>query len=329
MNQLVRRMFLQQRGLHALALALLLPMASLAQETFPSKPLRIILPVPPGAGTDVAARVLSVELQQLSGQPVTVENKPGGNNVIGAQAVLSLPADGHALFFGSNASMAANVVMFKQLGYNPLADFQAAAPIFIARWVLTVGAGSPYASIEALIQDGTRTPGKVNTGVGTSGMQMAASLLLKRVGVAANMVPYKGVPQALTDTASGQVAMTVTDIPSALPLIRGGKLKALVVMSDDRNPVLPNVPTMREKGYGTMPLYGWGAMFVKANTPVAIVNRLHDLLERSVRSAAFTRYLMESNNEPMFMSASALAEFQKEQVNAYREGMATAGILPE
>lgn len=304
--------------------ALALPAA--AQEPFPSRPVRIVAPVPAGNGSDVALRVLAKEMTQLTGQPFLVENKPGGNNAIGAQAVLNAPADGYTLFFASNAAMAANVSALKNPGYDAVADFVPIGLAIRARWVLAVPASSPYTTIEQLVAAGKRDPKLLSGAAGSSGFQMATALFARGAGVQVNVVPYKGTPPAVQDAVGGQVSFVIADLSTLLPLISGGKLRPLGVLSDERLSLLPDTPTLKEKGYGATALHSWAGLFAPARTPPAAAQRLAVLLEQAVKSEAFRKYANEVRSDATFLGPTALAGFQKSQIEAYREAMAVAGI---
>jgi tripartite-type tricarboxylate transporter receptor subunit TctC len=302
---------------------------ALAQDDFPARAVRIVAPVPPGNGSDVALRVLAREMSQITGQPFVVDNKPGGNNAIGAQAVLSAPADGYTLFFASNAAMAANVPTLKNPGYDPVGDFTPVGLAIRARWVLAVPANSPYTTIDQLVAAGKRDPKLLSAAAGSTGFQMASALFARGAGIQVNVIPYKGTPPAVQDAVGGQVSFTIADLSTVLPLIAGGKLRPLAVLSEERLPLLREVPTTREKGYGGTALHSWAALFAPAKTPAPVVQRMAALLEKATQSEAFRKYAGEVNSDPNFLGPVALASFQKGQIQAYREAMAAAGLEPQ
>lgn len=303
-----------------------LGLPAFAQDAFPSRPVRIVAPVPPGNGSDVALRVLAKEMSQITGQPFVVDNKPGGNNTIGAQAVLGAPADGYTLFFASNAAMAANVPTLKNPGYDPVADFAPVGLAIRARWVLAVPATAPYTSIEQLVAAGKRDPKLLSAAAGSTGFQMASALFARGAGVPVNVIPYKGTPPAVQDAVGGQVSFVIADLSTLLPLITAGKLRPLVALSDERMSILPDVPTMKEKGYGATALHSWAALFAPAKTPPAVVQRLAAVMEQAVKSEAFRKYAAEVRSDASFLGPQPLAAFQKSQIEAYREAMVVAGI---
>jgi len=320
---------MQRREILGAVAALVASRFAIAQETYPNRPVRLIAPVPAGNGSDVALRLIAREMSQATGQPFVVENRPGGNNAIGAQAVLSAPHDGYTLFFGTNASMAANVPTLKAPGYDPVNDFVPVGLTIRARWVLAVPANSPYATVEQLVAAGKRDPKLLSAAAGSTGFQMASALFAKGAGTSVNVIPYKGTPPAVQDAVGGQVSFVIADLSTLLPLLQSGKLKPLAVLADERLALLPDVPTTREKGYGGTALHSWAAMFAPAKTPQPVVQRLAALVERAVQSDAFRKYAAEVNSEASFLGPVQLAQFQKAQIQAYRDAMAAAGVEPQ
>ncbi|HYF20883.1 MAG TPA: tripartite tricarboxylate transporter substrate binding protein [Ramlibacter sp.] len=306
-----------------------LPASAFPQESFPSRPVRVIVPLPAGATSDVGMRVLAKELSQLAGQPFIVENRPGGNNAIGAQAVLSAPPDGYTLLVGSNASMAANMAMLRRPGYDAINDFTPVGLMVNARWVMVVPASSPHATMEQLVAAAKREPKSMNAAASSSGYHLATALFARAAGVTLNVVPYKGTPPAFQDLIGGQVGMMVVDLSSALPLVASGRLRALGVVSDERLAVLPEVPTLKERGYGSTSLHSWAALFAPAKTPPATVQRLAVLLEQAMKTETYRRHAAETRSEATFVGPAPMAAFQKSQVEAYREAMLVAGIQAE
>jgi tripartite-type tricarboxylate transporter receptor subunit TctC len=300
-----------------------------AQEAFPARQVRIVAPVPAGNGSDVAMRVLAKELTQMTGQPFIVENHPGGNNVIGAQAVLRSPADGYTLFLGSNATMAANVSAFKELGYDPVRDMTPVAMFIRAPWVLVTSTSSAFPTIDALVAAGKRDPKLLSSADGSAGFQLATALFANMAGVTINQAMYKGAAPAVQDLAGNQVSLAVVDLSTALPLIKGGRLRPLLALTNERIAMLPDVPSVRDKGYGSMPLHSWAGLFVKSGTPPAAVDALAALIERATRSPAYARFVAEVNSEATFMGPQPLRTFQLQQIQSYRDAMRLAGVQPQ
>ncbi len=318
-----------RRSALAAAAAALLPALSLALHAADDKPLRIIVTVPPGNGTDIAARVLAKEIMRTGAQQVVVENRPGGNNVIAAQAVLGSPADGTTVLFGSNSVMASNAVAFKAPGYDALKDFVPVGMVLRAYWVLVVASASPYQTLEDVVSAAKQKPGQLSSGDGTSSFQLSTSVFARNAGIRFNQVPYKGVAQALQDLIGRNVDVVLADLSTALPLIQSGRVRAVASFGQKRFAQLAEVPTVQERGFGQTPLHSWAGFFVRADTPPAAVARLSALTEKAVRSEAFGKYVSDVMSEAMYMPPEQTAAFQREQIEEFRKAMAVAGVEPQ
>jgi tripartite-type tricarboxylate transporter receptor subunit TctC len=215
---------------------------------FPTKPITMVVPFAPGGPTDAMARTLAAAVKL--GQPVLVENKAGAGGNIGAEAVARADKDGHTLLFGTSGPLAINVSLYKKIGYDPVKSFAPVMQIGHLPNVLVVNPSIPVKNVKELIAYGKANPGKLNfasSGNGTS-IHLAGELFKVMTGVPFAHIPYKGTGPALTDLLGGQVAMTFTDVLTALPYIKSGKLLALGVTTKERSQVLPDVPTIAEQG---------------------------------------------------------------------------------
>jgi len=208
---------------------------ALAQE-FPSKPIKFVVPFPPGSGTDTSARYFGKKLSDATGQPVVVENRPGANGFIAVRAVLLAPADGYTVFVGSNSTLAVNTALFKSLPYDPVTDLAPLTMMMRAPALLIVPPSSNYKSMADLIAAAKSQPDKLDYGAGSAGYQLMAELFNDMAKVQTHHVPYKGASEAITAVVSGTVSMAFADITSAYALGKGGKLRALAVASDRRVP---------------------------------------------------------------------------------------------
>ena len=189
----------------ALAVGAIAPTASALAQEFPNRPIKFIVPFPPGSGTDTSARYFGRKLTELTGQPVVVENKPGANGFIAVQAVLSAPADGYTVFVGSNSTLAVNVALFRKLPYNPQTDFAPLSMMMRAPTVVVVPPQSPYKSLAELVAAAKAQPGKLNHGGGSAGYQLMNEALNDRAGIDIRNIPFKGASEALTAVAAGTV----------------------------------------------------------------------------------------------------------------------------
>lgn len=312
----------------ALALSALAPGAWSA-DVFPARPLKIVVPFPPGAGADGAARILAKELEAVLGQPVIVDNRPGGNNVIGAKAVTSAPADGYTLLFGTNSPMAANAAFYRSLGYDPVKDFAPVAMLGRAPWVVVVSAASPIQSFDELVKRSAQQPGGTSFAVGATGYQLAAILLANASGMKANIVPYKGTPQAITDVVGQQVAVTLADIGTVRPLIEAGRVRALLTYDNQRVDALPSVPSVKDLKLSVPILSSWTALFARAGTPAPVIARLAEATRQAMQSPAYKEFVGKTQSEVAYAEPQALASFQRQEIEHYQNAMKVGNVEPQ
>jgi tripartite-type tricarboxylate transporter receptor subunit TctC len=248
-----------------------------AQTTYPAKPIRLVVPFPAGGTTDILARAVAQKLTESMGQPVVVDNRAGAGGNIGADLVAKSPPDGYTLLMGTVGTHAINASLYAKMPYDHVRDF---APVILVAGVpnvLVVTPGLPVKSVQELIAYGKANPGKLNfasSGNGTS-IHLSAELFKTMTGVQMAHVPYKGSAPALVDLAGGQVQLMFDNLPSALALIKGGKLKALAVTSLQRSAALPDVPTVAESGLPGFEASSWFGLLAPAGTPKDIIAKLN------------------------------------------------------
>ncbi|KDD12960.1 Bug family tripartite tricarboxylate transporter substrate binding protein [Bordetella bronchiseptica] len=323
--------------MHPRTLALaVLSVAALAQggsaraaSDYPAHPVKIIVSLPPGSGADTTARFLSKHLAERFKQPFVVENRPGANSFIAAQAVATAPPDGYTLFVASNSPMTTNAAVFKNLPYDALKDFAPVAPIARFPMALVVPANSPYRSVADLVAAARAAPGQLNFASGTATYQVVLELFHEQNGIKATHVPYKGTSAALADVAGGVVQYSVADVSAALPLIRGGKLRPLAVTSTRRIKDLPDVPTMQESGNKGFEAYAWTAAFFPAKVDPAIVARVSEAVQALVRSEEGKAFMEQLGGEPFVGGPDTLAAFQRDELASMRRIARLANIQQE
>ena len=264
----------------ALVLAALPFGGALAQESsanFPSKPIKIVVPYPPGGSTDALAREMALKLQQSLGQPVVVDNKPGAGSNLGAQFVASAPADGYTLLLGTSAALSVNTHLYKNLPYQPLKSF---APVVLATTLpslVLVHPSLPVRNMKELNQYLAANPDKVNyasAGNGTPA-HLGVEMYKGATGLKINHVPYRGGAPALTDLIGGQVQMMFAILPESMPFVKDGKLRAIAVTTSRRAAQAPELPTIAESAVPNYDLTAWYAFVAPAGTPAAIVAKLN------------------------------------------------------
>ena len=264
------------------ALALAAFAAAAPAQDYPAKPIRLIVPFPPGGGTDIAARTVANKLSETLRWTFVVENKPGAGGNLGVEQAVKSPPDGYTLVIGQTSNLAINPALYAKLPYDPLKDLSPIALIVSAPVVLVVAANSPYKSLGDLLAAARRDPGAVtfaSPGNGTVS-HLAGELLQRASGVKFTHVPYKGAAQAMTDLLGGQVQSFMSSVPSALAQIKGGRLRAIAVTSAKRAAEMPEVPAIAESGYAGFDATTWYGLLAPAGTPAAVIKRLNAEVNR-------------------------------------------------
>jgi len=254
---------------------------------YPSRPIRLIVPFPPGGSTDILARALSDKLSQGLGQPVVVDNRPGAAGSIGAEAAARAAPDGHTLMMGHLGTLAVNPAIYKNLPYDPVKSFAPVSLMAIVPSVLVVNPSLPVTSAVELIAYAKAHPGKLAYGSAGNGStsHLTTEYFKLVTGTDILHVPYKGVGPMLTDLVSGQLSMGLNGAPSVMQHVNAGRLRALAVTSLKRLEALPQVPTLDEAGVRGFDASGWYGLVVPAGTPQAIVARLNAEVGRAMQTA--------------------------------------------
>jgi len=319
MNKLMRLLAL------AGAAWLALPAAS-AQAAYPDKPIRLIVSFPPGSGTDSNARYVAKKMEEKLGVAVTVENRPGGNSFIAAQAVAVAPPDGYTLLLASNSPVATNAAMFKHLPYDPVNDFAPVARLGYGAMALVVKADAPYKTVADLVNAARQRPGELNFGSGSASYQIATELFLAMGGIKANHVPYRGAAPALTDLAGGQVDFVFADYGAVIPFVQSGRMRLLAVTGDTRLKSAPDTPTLQESGFPGYYMVNWTAAFAPARTPAAVIDKLAGVLLDIYRTADAAEFLARTNWEVFPVGPKELGVFQRDEIRKWDEAAQRAGI---
>jgi len=287
-----------------------------AQETFPSKPLRFVVPFPPGGATDIIARDLGARLADAWRQQVVIDNRGGANGIIGTEIVARARPDGYTLVMGSAGTHSMNPGLYSKLGYDARKDFVAVALGANLTNLLVVHASLPARTVQELIALSKSKPGSVkyaSTGNG-SAQHLSAELLKAMTGADLTHVQYKGAGAFLIDVAGGQVEMSITALTATLPFVQTGKMRALGVASSTRSPALPDVPTIAESGVPGYESNNWVGLFAPAGTPAAIVNRLNAEIVRIQTSADMKARLLSQGGDYAPLSAAQFGAFQAAEI---------------
>ena len=248
---------------------------------YPAKPINMVIPFPPGGPTDVTGRVLAEKLTLALGQSVVVDNKPGASGNIVAQLVARAPADGYTIFFTTGGTQAINPFLYKNIGYDPVKDFEPVVWVTTSPNIIVVNPDFPAKNLQELIDMAKAKPGFYSSAAPGQGStpHMAGELFKRQAGINMTHIPYKGSGPALNDVMGGHVQIMFDGIPSSLPLVRSGKLRALALTSKNRSASAPDIPTVSE----TIPGFeatGWFAIYVPAKTPKEIILKLNQEVNR-------------------------------------------------
>lgn len=258
---------------------------TLAQQ-YPGKPVRVVIPYPPGSTPDIVGRTLSIKLQEAFGQPFVVENRTGAGGNIGAEAVAKSPADGHTLLIGINGPAAINKFLYKNLSYDSDKDLLPISLLASAPQMLVVTPSVTASDFKAFIGYLKVNPGRLSYGsVGSgSAAHLTMELLKNDARVFIVHIPYRGFPPAVTDLLSGNIQTMFAIVPAVLPQVRAGKLKALAVTGLKRSALAPDVPSVAELGYPQLESLAWIGLLAPAGTPVEVINRLHSEGAKAMRA---------------------------------------------
>ena len=281
-----------------ISLASLMPAAVCAQGTYPSKPVRLIVPFPPGGGNDTVARSVGQRLSDRIGQPVVIDNRGGAGGNIGMELASKAPPDGHALVLGSLTTLVINPFVYKSLTFDTLRDFAPVAQLASSSLVLVVHPTVPAKSVKQLIALAKAQPGRLNYGAGSTAGHLAGELFKMSAGLDIVHIPYKGNAQAMTDTMSGQVGMTFGGILAAQPHMKSGRVRALAVTGSRRFPTLPELPTVSEAGLPGYEVDSWYGILAPANTPRPAIDRLNRELVAITQSDDFRQRLLDQGAAP-------------------------------
>ena len=288
------------------ALAALFSFGVLAQEPYPGKPIRILVGYAAGGGNDIIVRVMQPEMQKGLGQPVIVENMPGAQGIIAAEAAAKAAPDGYTLMMGPSGPMTINPATYSKLRYSPTRDFTPISMICEFPLLVTVDAKLPIRSVKELIDYAKANPGKANYASSAGIFQIATELFKQRTGTPFEMVSYKSSGESVQAVMAGQVTITLVDPPPAAGPIKAGTLRALAVTSAQRHPSWPELPTLIEAGVPDMEVPVWTAFFAPAKTPPAIIARLQKEVARVVQTAEVRERFGQMGLDPVGGSSEDL-----------------------
>jgi tripartite-type tricarboxylate transporter receptor subunit TctC len=284
--------------------------ADAAAQSYPNRPIKLIVPFPAGGPPDTIARLVGNDIAARLGQNVVIDNRPGGGATIGTRAAANAEPDGYTLLYGSTTSLSIGPALFKNLDYDPVKSFAPVAPVSVGSMVVAVNAGVPAKTVKELVAYAKANPGKLHNGAGVaSPPHIAWGLFTLTTGADIVYVPYRGMAQAMTDMVAGQIQMMIDGIGSLLPHIRDGKVRALAVTGTSRSPDLPDVPTMIESGYPDYVLSFWTGILAPAGTPPELVAKVNGAINEGLKSPEMKQSLAKFNVEPNIASPREFSVF--------------------
>lgn len=311
------------------ATLLICPLAWGQSTNYPNRPVKVIVPFPPGSGADTVARFAAKQLEDQLGQPFVVDNRAGANGAIGLAAAKSSPADGYTIVLGSSGTLAINPIFIKDLPYDAVKDFKPVSGLTRTHAIFIVPAGSRIRTVADLVNAAKANPGKLNVGTYTS----SYALLLEWFSSVANVkfmnIPYKSVGQAQVDLLGGQLEFMIMDITSAIPLLQSGKVRAVATVGSTRPAGFPDVPTFAESGYPGYVNYLWNGIFVRMETTVDVTAKLADALQRIVAGNVMAEYNKANGVEALPLNPEAMRKYHVDDLEKLRNVANAVGIKPE
>lgn len=298
---------------------------------YPSKSIRLVVPFPPGGGTDIVARLIGPRLSQAVGQPVIIDNRAGAGGTIGSDLVAKAQPDGYTLAFATSSTHGVAPSLYKNLPYDAVEDFEQISLIATTPFMLAVKKGLPVASVQELIALARKQPGKLNfasAGVGSSNqLTMEMFKMMARVDIV--HVPYKGSGPALADLVGGQVDLVINDMASLAGFVRAGQVKPLAVTSRKRNPLFPDVPTIDESGVPGYEAVAWYGLLAPRGTPPAIVRKLSDAVNKVLLDPELRKQFTEQGLQVSGAGPAELREYTKAEIRKWAAVVKASGARAE
>ena len=310
------------------ALALTVAAPVIAQDAFPEKPVRLIVPYSPGGGTDTTARIVADNMKEYLGQPVVVENRPGASGTVGTLLAKQTEADGYTILFGIQATLALNPSLFKSATYNSKEDFSGIAVISESPYVVTVPGDSEISDYEGFAAAATENLTMANGG---SAALLAARLLARQADLSFTNIPYSGSGDAISDILAGRVNAMISSPVSVLPHVESGALKPILVTSTDRYAALPDTPTADELGFDGFNVVGWYSVVAPAGVPQERLDVLSDAFNKTIANPDVQAKLESIGVTPSRrgLDSAATTEFIASEVDLWGQEIKDAGIEPK
>ena len=302
-----------------------------AAQVYPAKPIRLIVPYPPGGPTDLVGRALGQKLTEAWGQQVVVENRAGAASAVGTEVAARSPADGYTLLLGTSAGFCINPALGGKVPYDPERDFVPISLLVINPQILVVHPSLPVTSVKSLIVLAKSRPGQINyASVGNASPQHLGMEMLKRMaGIDMLHVPYKGTAPAVTDILAGNVSLMFNSMPSVLQQHHAGRLRGIAVGSAKRSPAAPDIPTVSEAGLPGFEYVTWYGLFAPAGTPREIVSRLNGQIVKILADPELAKRFASQGAEPQSTTGEQLAQYRRAEHERWRKLIAQLKLKPD
>jgi tripartite-type tricarboxylate transporter receptor subunit TctC len=310
----------------ALACAAALPLSQAGAQTYPDRPLKIIVPIGPAGSYDLVGRLLADQLSKRLGQSVVVENRPGAGTIVGTQAAANAAPDGYTLLVGGLSNIVFNAGLYQKLPYDPLNDLVPVALVFNISYTLVAYKNLPYSTPQEVIAAAKKDPGALklaNAGTGT-GQHLLGAAFMKFTGTRFLEVPYRGSAAAFPDLLAGRVDLFLDSTPAALPYVKSGQAKGIGILTAKRNPQMPDVPTMTESGIPNLEIDSWIGLFAPAKTPPAAIARLQAEIAQAMPE--LKPRFEQAGGEPIELSPDRLQPFIAAEYEKWIKIIREAGI---
>jgi len=308
------------------ALVLLCAATAAGAQTYPAKPIRIVVGFPPGGGNDIIARLVGAKMQENWGQPVVIDNKPGANSIIAAEFVAKSAADGYTLLVNATGGMSVNPVLYTKLPYDSLKDFVPISMVGSFPLVLVVHPSVPANSVRELVAYAKANPGKLNYSSGSTAFQVASEMFKQMTGTDIKHIPYKGSAASITAVIAGDVQMTIVDTPPLVSQISAGRVKALAVTSAKRASAMSKLPTIAESGVPGYEMVLWIGGLAPAGTPRDIASKLNAEVVRVVGLSDIRERLSGMGVEPLGNTSEQMAEWIRREIAKFGPVVKAANI---
>lgn len=300
-----------------------------AQTPWPSQPVRLVVPFPPGSTSDVTARAIASQISDQLGQPVFVDNRPGANGAISMKAVARAKPDGYTFVVGSVSSTVVPAILLKNPGFDLFKDFMPVGTIANTPLVLTVRSDSPYKNLGDLVAAAKKAPGTLNYGNSAGLYQLAMEALNQRAGIDLLGVPYKGSPEATTELLGGRLHVNPDSLGAAGRLLTAGRIRALAVLGAQRTQSMPDLPTMQELGYKDFDFNGWIGILAPTGTSAAVLQRLQREVAKAVKSPEVRQIYAGLGLDPIALSSEQYRDAMSRDFAAYQGVARAAGLEPQ